>query len=76
MYRADEKHLRSILREWVRHHNHARPHRSLGPGLRVPSSKPKVLSHTSRHGLSPGYRVMTKSILNGLHHEYELKKAV
>jgi transposase InsO family protein len=28
-----EKHLRSIVREWIAHYNHGRPHRSLGPGL-------------------------------------------
>jgi putative transposase len=69
-----EKHLRTILREWLRHYNHGRPHRSLGPGLPVPSSKPKAFTEISRHCLPPGYRVMTNSILGGLHHEYELKK--
>jgi putative transposase len=28
-----ERHLRKILLEWVAHYNHARPHRSLGPGF-------------------------------------------
>jgi transposase InsO family protein len=70
----NEKHLRTILREWVRHYNHGRPHRSLGPGLPVPSSKPTVVSWTNRHQIPQGWRVMKKSILGGLHHEYELKK--
>lgn len=29
-------HLRAILREWVRHYNEARPHKSLGPGVPDP----------------------------------------
>jgi len=49
-----EKHLRTILREWAAHYNHARPHRSLGPGLPVPSSMPKALARPSRHRYSSG----------------------
>jgi putative transposase len=71
----NEKHLRTVLREWVAHYNHARPHRSLGPGLPIPSSKPDVPSQASRHQLPQGWRVLTKSILGGLHHEYRLEKA-
>ena len=28
-----ERHVRAILREWVRHYNRGRPHASLGPGI-------------------------------------------
>lgn len=69
-----EKHLRTILREWVRHYNHGRPHRSLGPGLPIAATKPTRLSPINRHQIPQGWRVVKKSILGGLHHEYELKK--
>jgi putative transposase len=69
-----ERHLRKILSEWVAHYNHARPHRSLGPGLPVPESTPVVLPEMNRHQLPQGRRVVTKSVLGGLHHEYRLEK--
>ena len=58
-------HLRRFLREWVRHYNTGRPHRSLGPGipdrtqLNAPTSRCRSVS-----------RVIAKPILGGLHHEY------
>jgi transposase InsO family protein len=33
-----ESHLRSILKSWVDHYNHGRPHMALGPGVSDPSS--------------------------------------
>ena len=69
-----EKHLRNILREWVRHYNHGRPHRSLGPGLPIAGSRPTMLSPINRHRFPQGWQVVKKSILSGLHHEYDLKK--
>jgi transposase InsO family protein len=53
------QHLRAILRERVCHYNHGRPHRSLGPGLPVPSSQHEGVSEAGRHWLPQGYRVMT-----------------
>src|SRR5580765_8212849 len=42
----NERRLKRILSEWVAHYNHARPHRSPGPGLPVPElllrSSPKL----------------------------------
>jgi putative transposase len=70
-----EKHLRAILREWVRHYNYGRPHRSLGPGLPSATSRPMVFPQANRHQIPQGWRVMKKSILHGLHHEYRLEKA-
>jgi transposase InsO family protein len=70
-----ERHLRKILSEWVAHYNHARPHRSLGPGLPVPEPTSVVLPQTNRHQLPQGWRVAAKSVLNGLHHEYRLVTA-
>jgi transposase InsO family protein len=75
MIPLNEKHLRTILREWVRHYNQARPHRSLGPGLPIPIAKPTMLSQTNRHQIPRGWKVMSKSVLAGLHHEYRLEKA-
>jgi putative transposase len=71
-----EKHLRNILREWIKHYNHGRPHRSLGPGLPITGSKPTMLYPINRHQIPQGWQVVKKSILRGLHHEYELKKMV
>ncbi len=75
MIPLSEKHLRTILREWIRHYNHGRPHRSLGPGLPVPGTSPEVLSQTNRHQLPSGWQVVTKPVLGGLHHEYRFEKA-
>lgn len=68
-----ERHLRHILRTWVRHYNQARVHMSLGPG--IPNSlraSPPVSEH--RHRLPGGYVVRSNAILGGLHHEYWLDK--
>jgi transposase InsO family protein len=75
MIPCSERHLRRILSEWVAHYNHARPHRSLGPGLPVPEPTPVVPPKTSRHQLPQGWRVVTKTVVGGLHHEYRLEKA-
>ena len=62
-------HLRRTLREWARHYNAGRPHRSLGPGIpdRVQQSPPvspqASQSSSIRH-------VIARPILGGLHHEY------
>jgi putative transposase len=74
MIPLDQKHLRTILREWVHHYNHGRPHRSLGPGLPIAASRPARLSPINRHQVPQGWKVTKRSILSGLHHEYELKK--
>jgi putative transposase len=73
MIPVSEAHLRATLREWVRHYNCGRPHKSLGPG--VPDA-PKVASvvpkSESRHRMAAGAVVLTKLVLGGLHHEYSL----
>ena len=70
-----ERHVRRLLREWVLHYNHGRPHLSLGPGVPDPPPALVFLRSMDRHELPRGYRVRKKPILAGLHHEYRLEKA-
>src|SRR5436305_14840055 len=56
----DERHLTSVLAEFVRYYNEERPHRSLG--LQTPAPRPRPTS-----GL-----IRSRPVLNGLHHVYEL----
>ncbi len=60
---VNERHLRLVLREYVAHYNHVRPHQALelwAPDDRRPRSPPR----------SEG-QVAGRPILGGLHHEYE-----
>ena len=69
-------HLRAILREWVRHYNEGRPHKSLGPGVPDPPQEVAMFPDSeSRHRLTAGALVIAKSVLGGLHHEYALVPA-
>jgi putative transposase len=70
----NERHLRSLLREWVTHYNHGRPHLSLGPGIPDPLPGSLRFRHPTGRRLPHGHRVRKKSILGGLHHEYRLEK--
>jgi putative transposase len=67
-----ERHLRFVLREWVVHYNHRRPHASLGPG--IPDAPPETLARPSGHHIVAGHRVTAAPILAGLHHEYRLER--
>ena len=69
-----EKHLRRILRDWVRHYNLGRPHCSLGPGLPIPDPEQPRVPQPNRHQLPQGWSVVGKSVLGDLHHEYRLEK--
>jgi transposase InsO family protein len=66
-----ESHLRSILKAWVGHYNHGRPHMALGPGVPDP---PLVLvrpaTQPTRHRIGERLGVRARSVLGGLHHEY------
>jgi transposase InsO family protein len=55
----DERHLASVLAEFVRYYNKDRPHRPLG--LQTP--RPKLLPATGP--------IRSRPVLNGLHHVYE-----
>src|ERR1700690_1101103 len=68
-----ERHLRSLLKEWVAHYNQSRPHSSLGPGIPEPSNL-EPLPSSGRHTLPEGSRVIARPVLGGLHHEYRLEK--
>jgi transposase InsO family protein len=74
MIPLNERHLYRILREWIKHYNESRPHRSLGPGIPQPSSSLPVSLQSHRHRLPTDKRVVTRSVLSGLHHEYQLEQ--
>jgi len=68
-----EEHLRRSLRFWLVHYNRGRPHSSLGPGLPEPPSQlPAPVP--AGHRLPRGSRVVARSVLGGLHHEYGLER--
>ena len=69
----NERHLRKMLREWVRHYNQARPHSALGPG--IPEGGDAFFdAEGSRHVLPLGARTSKRAVLGGLHHEYRLER--
>ena len=69
----NERHLRSVLHEWVVHYNRGRPHASLGPGL--PEPPPGLQPpEPCEHQLPARYLVVVTPILGGLHHEYRLER--
>ena len=71
MIPLSEKHLRALLREWVRHYNAGRPHKTLGPGIPGPPVAVWDAPRSgSRHRLPVGTIVRAKPVLGGLHHEY------
>lgn len=68
-----ESHLRSILKSWVGHYNHGRPHMALGPGVPdPPSAVAQLATQLSRHRIGERLVVHVRSVLGGLHHEYSL----
>ena len=58
----NERHLLQVLREYVEHYNRKRPHRSLA--LDSPDGR-------SPQPINKSDRVLSRSVLGGLHHEYE-----
>jgi transposase InsO family protein len=74
MIPRSERHVRAILREWVRHYNRGRPHASLGPGIPEGSTVDALAGEPNGHLLPVGCRVAATPILDGLHHEYCLER--
>jgi transposase InsO family protein len=68
-----QRHLKRILREFIRHYNRGRPHSALGPGMPEPPQA-KVPASVHRHKLPAGYRVRSTAVLGGLHNKYGLEK--
>ncbi len=67
------EHLRRVVRIWGQHYNRGRPHACLGPGL--PEPPPGLpAAPIAGHDLPRDMRVVARSILGGLHHEYGLEK--
>ena len=63
---VDERHLRRVLVEYLRHYNTARPHRALGQlaPAQAGSRSPEInLAH---------HRIRRKQVLGGLTHEYQI----
>jgi transposase InsO family protein len=67
-----ESHLRRILKLWAAYYNQTRPHTALGPGFPAPTDNIRISTSTERHCIGPNLRVMAKSVLGGLHHDYQL----
>jgi hypothetical protein len=59
----NERHLRSVLREYVAHYDAGRPHRALD--IEIPTGPP------ARAGPPREGRIVARPVLGGLHHEYE-----
>src|SRR5215831_17861890 len=69
----NERHLYSILKEWVTHDNEGRPHMSLGPGMPQPKRTLPVPRQIHRHRMPTGQRMAARPVLGGLHHDYKLE---
>jgi putative transposase len=67
----NERHLRRTLAEWIAPYNGERPHSALGHGL--PDKPAQSASLTGRR-LAAGPRVIARSRLGGLHHDYQLQR--
>jgi putative transposase len=72
----NECHLLGLLKEWVTHYNEGRLHMSLGPGIPQPRDPLPVSHQVHRHQIPRGQRVVTRSVLNGLHQDYGLDNQV
>ena len=71
----NERHLHLTLKEFVVYYNRARPHSALGPGTPEPLP-PSVTTCSLRHQFPTGYRIRSKPVLGGLHHDYRLERGV
>ena len=74
MIPLNERHLRRLLSEWVRHYNSGRPHSSLGPGIPAEGRRGPLQRNTNCAAQRIKLRVMSRPVLGGLHHEYAWAK--
>ena len=74
MVPLSERHVRAMLREWVRHYNRGRPHASLGPGIPEGSVVAPVVNESNARSVPADCRVAATPILGGPHHEYRLER--
>ena len=70
----NERHLKSVLKTWIAHYNHARPHMSLAPGIPA-ALRPLASGSGHRHSIPSGHMIHRAAVLGGLHHEYWLERA-
>jgi hypothetical protein len=61
----NERYLKFVLKVWVTHFNHARPHMSLGPGIPA-ALRPPAQESAHRHRIPKGYTVRRAAVLGGL----------
>ena len=71
-----ENHVRVILKEWISYYNRARPHMSLGPGIPDAPTGLPAEHREERHRIPKDARVVSRPVLGGLHHDYQLMKLV
>ena len=65
------------LQAWVDHYNHGRSHMALGPGVPDPPSGVEPSgTPLARHRIGERPRVHARSVLGGLHHQYQLSPAL
>jgi transposase InsO family protein len=64
---VNERHLRRVLTEYLRHYNTARPHRSLGQltPAQADTCPPEQVNHAE-------HRIRQRQVLSGLTHEYHV----
>jgi putative transposase len=70
MIPLNERHLRSVLAEWIPRHKRERPHSALGPELPDGTTARPMLTG---HQLPPTHRVVARARLGGLHYHYQLE---
>jgi transposase InsO family protein len=67
----NERHVRSVLQEWIAHYNRGRPHASLGPGIPDPPAN-RVVLPSNGYYIPADYNAVAEPVLGGLHHDYRL----
>ncbi len=63
---VNERHLRHMLRDFIRHYNAARPHQALQ--LQVPDERARAIPANIG-------RIVSRPVLGGLTHEYDWEAA-